>query len=148
MDFNTHPSVLRGNWPGTLATFSDNTNVPFQLINLVATCQNPSAENQCSGYTFQGQVQIGAGSPVSIEGYGNADNGRIYTQTSEGAVVLARFSFAGRDWELSSYYFVDNTPTESSGHYPSVLQSLSPDSLEAETYELDLRPSPVSTNLQ
>jgi hypothetical protein len=128
LDFNTHPSVLRGNWSARLTDFSTDSDVDFGLIGLTASCKNPNEKNQCTSYTFQGQVQVGTTSPVPITGEGFANAGTIYALTSPIPAISfsATFTFAGKLWTIESYYFDDGTgetALSTAPHYQTILRS-------------------------
>ena len=106
LPFSTHPSVLRGNWSGTILSFPAEQDVALELIDLVATCEFPDGD-ECYSYTFEGNISIAGGTPVPVTGQGYAES-YIYTLTSpvEPAppLILATFESNGVTWSLNARY--------------------------------------------
>ena len=138
LPFATHPSVLRGNWTGTLFGSSTNQDVLLELTDLVAECVEHD-EDACDTYTFEGGISITGSAPVSITGKGYAGS-YIYTLTSPTRpmppLVEASFEFDGATWLLTADYLSD---------LPSADEAIYGGSISADRgsrIELRLEPTP------
>jgi hypothetical protein len=123
LNFNTHPSVLRGNWSGTVSDYPDQgMKTALNLTNLTSTCETPDENSQCENYKFRGQLQLGDGSAIEITGDGYAGPGNIYALTSPSPPtrIWLAFSADGRDWVLDAIYYPYNSKYEPNAN-PSTL---------------------------
>ena len=112
LPFATHPSVLRGNWSGTVLNFPAGQDVVLELTNLVATCEFPDGD-ECYSYTFEGNMSVAGGAPFPVSGKGSA-GAYIYTLTSPveptPPIIQASFEFNGLTWFLFARYAAQVSP--------------------------------------
>lgn len=90
-DFNTHPSILRGDWKGIVKNFPrEGDATELSLLNLEASYVGGFIGDDltypCDGitycrYTFSGTIAIGNDIREEITGDGDAGTGGIYVQT-------------------------------------------------------------------
>ena len=108
LPFTTHPSVLRGNWSGTLSDSLDDEAGEIRLRNLSAECSRNFDEGQeeCYSYTFEGDISISGDEFVSVSGEGWVGGGQIYVlRTPLGPpFVSASFNLEGTTWRLEADY--------------------------------------------
>ncbi|CAN5847604.1 hypothetical protein BH24DEI2_BH24DEI2_21120 [soil metagenome] len=104
LPFATDPSVLRGDWSGTIQNVPAEQDVALELVNLVATCPD-AEENKCFSYTFTGKVRVGDGDFVPTSGWGYSGN-YLYVLTSPPRPLgfEATFQVGGDTWLLSADY--------------------------------------------
>lgn len=118
LPFATHPSVLRGNWSGTIFNVPESKNSTLELSDITAECDKLPGENlpdeQCYNYTFSGNISIDGSPAVPIKGDGNA-GGYIYTLTSPAEPikpgVIGSFDLDGKRRSFFADYRSDNTYT-------------------------------------
>ena len=110
LPFETHPSVLRGNWSGTVFNTPASKNVTLELSDLTAECADEPIdeipEDRCYFYTFSGNLSLDGSAAVPVTGDGYAGD-YIYTLTSPGTPtppgLNGSFELGGEDW----YFFAD-----------------------------------------
>lgn len=105
LSFATDPSVLRGDWSGTIFNVPTEQDVALELINLVAVCPD-AEEGNCPLYIFNGEVRVGDSDFVPISGQGYSGSNHIYVLTSPPPPLgfEATFEFEGATWRLYAYY--------------------------------------------
>jgi hypothetical protein len=76
LPFDSHPSVLRGTWSGSISSYpADGDILSIVLRDLSPVCREPNNNNQCVTYDFTGTIQIGSGVPVGITGEVSSGDG-------------------------------------------------------------------------
>ena len=115
LPFATHPSVLRGDWSGTIFNTPESKNATLELSDLSAECANlpedEIAEGKCARYVFSGTVSLNGSQkvPVRGEGYGNS---YIYTLTSPlrtaPPMINGSFELDGERWDFYADYLDDS----------------------------------------
>lgn len=111
LDFNTHPSVLRGTWSGSITDYpTPGTETKLELTNLSPSCNVVGEENQCRSYTVTGQLTLGDNPPTNLEGTGFAGGGNIYALTSPvpDTGFDITFESQGQTWYLEGNYHPRN----------------------------------------
>ena len=111
LPFATHPSVLRGDWVGTVANTPESKNSTLELTDITAECDNDPEDNalegQCISYAFTGSISVDGGAPVPITGSGFA-GGYIYTLTTPRRLtepqINGRFELNGEEWDFRADY--------------------------------------------
>ena len=103
--FDTDPSVLRGNWSGTIFNVPAGQDVALELVNLTAECED-EGDGTCYIYIFEGEVSVGGSAFAPISGTGYAGAGYIYALTSPPPPTgfQASFELDGSTWRLGATY--------------------------------------------
>jgi hypothetical protein len=107
LDFNAHPSVLRGTWSGAVANYpTSGQETTLELTNLAPSCKEVREGNQCYFYTITGQIQLGDDPLATLEGTGFAGGGNIYALTSPvpDTGFDITFESQGQTWYLEGNY--------------------------------------------
>ncbi|CAN5464313.1 hypothetical protein BH24DEI1_BH24DEI1_06860 [soil metagenome] len=118
-DFNTHPSILRGDWIGMVENFPrEGDTTELRLLSLQATFLGgehgiEGEYGRCDGYVlchyhFSGTFQLGTGTATEVEGYGHAGNGGIYTQTQGPRPPAFRLKVTRSEHVLEIYGFYNS----------------------------------------
>ena len=105
LPFATDPSVLRGNWSGTILSVPTEQDSALSLVDLVATCPD-AEEDRCFSYTFEGRVSVGGSEFVLISGQGYAGTNNVYVLRTPPIPTSfeAAFQHNGTQWNLRGYY--------------------------------------------
>ena len=112
LSFETHPSVLRGNWSGIIPNVPESKNSTLELTNITAECADEPKDNvpedQCYRYTFAGSISLDGSTPVPLTGEGRSGSNHIYTLTSPIPIIEigieGSFSLENETWNLSANY--------------------------------------------
>jgi hypothetical protein len=107
VDFNTHPSVLRGSWSGLVKDYpATGQTTKLTLTNLLPTCKEILENNRCYYYTVTGNIQLGDGDLTNLNGEGFAGRGKIYALTSPvpDTGFNIDFDYLGESWSLQGDY--------------------------------------------
>jgi hypothetical protein len=106
LDFNKHPSVLRGSWSGVITDYPvAGQTRKLTLTNLSPNCIEILENNRCYSYTIIGNIQFSDEIPTSLRGTGYAGRGFVYALTSEiprGFDIT--FDYQGQSWYLYGVY--------------------------------------------
>lgn len=113
VSFTNHPSVFRGDWTASLASFPGTSDLFVE--DIVATCTTEE-DDFCRAYSFNGLLRVDDGQAVAITGEGSMEPGFIYTLTSEPppATIYATFMLDETNWLLEASYRL-SYETNSSG---------------------------------
>ena len=105
LPFATHPSVLRGDWSGTILNVPSSQDMAIELTGIVPECSGRDGDI-CYAYIFEGQVRVGGSAPVQIRGDGFSGGNHLYTLTSPPRPlgVNASFELDGETWDLYADY--------------------------------------------
>ncbi len=126
LPFATDPSVLRGDWSGTILSVPTEQDPGLSLVNLVATCPD-AEEGKCHSYIFEGEVSVGGSDFVPISGQGYSGDNSIYVLRAPPIPTSfeASFQYDGAQWNLSGTYRTTyyTSPEDERPFYESYLQA-------------------------
>ena len=116
LPFETHPSVLRGNWSGTIFNIPESKNSTLELSDLSAECADEpefdTDETTCERYTFAGTISVDGGEAVPVIGEGDVGD-YLYTLTSPARpappALSGAFELDGQLWDFYANY-QDSSP--------------------------------------
>ena len=107
LPFETHPSVLRGDWTGTILNIPYSKISTLELTNLVADCADVTEQRICERYTFTGRVSVDGAASVPLSGEGFASDYAFTVASLDSPktpLVYGTFEFDAELWELSASY--------------------------------------------
>ncbi len=134
LPFATHPSVLRGNWSGTIFNVPESKNSTLELTNLTAECadypESDTSEDTCCRYAFSGNISVEGSASVPLTGEGYSSD-YLYTLTEPREPttpsVYATFELGGENWSLvADYRSSDSQNLESEPSFEGLLSTGNP----------------------
>lgn len=143
LPFATHPSVLRGDWSGTIFNTPESKNSTLELTDIVAQSDCFPDEEQCRTYTFSGSISLDGSSPVPITGEGDAGD-YIFALTTPAIpyapTVRATFEIGNTTYRLFAQYALSGG--EVSDQNPAFVGTIKLDDENSYSSDFRLEPTP------